>query len=94
MVQAQCLTDAVLTCVQDAASGDTLLHGAVRGADDLPEFVSALIAAGVPASAANREHADTPLHIAARLGHIGVGLLSSSSGWLAGVLLSGRRVSR
>jgi ankyrin repeat protein len=58
--------------VQDEA-GNTLLHTAVSGAADQPDYVSSLLEAGVPVNAANKEH-DAALHLAARQGHVEVGL--------------------
>jgi ankyrin repeat protein len=56
---------------QDEA-GNTLLHTAVSGAADQPaDYVAALLEAGVPVNAANKEH-DTALHLAARQGHVEV----------------------
>lgn len=60
--------------MQDEA-GNTLLHTAISGAAEQPEYVSALVEAGVPINAANKEH-DTALHLAARLGHVEVSLSS------------------
>lgn len=62
---------ACCVCLQDA-EGNTLLHRAVFGEEDLPEYVAALVEAGVPVNAANKEH-DAALHIAARQGHLEVG---------------------
>lgn len=56
------------------AGGNTLLHTAVAGSEDLPEYVAALVEAGVPVNAANKEH-DTALHLAARQGHLEVSCL-------------------
>lgn len=56
--------------VQDAA-GNSLLHTAVLGPDDLPGYVSALVEAGVAVNAANADH-DSALHVAARQGHLQV----------------------
>eukprot|EP00775_Hariotina_reticulata_P012339 gene12339-12472_t len=54
---------------QDAL-GNTHLHVAVSGSEDVPELVTALLAIGVPADATNKD-GDTALHIAARAGHVG-----------------------
>jgi ankyrin repeat protein len=56
--------------LQDAG-GNTLLHRAVSGTEDQPEYVTALVEAEVPVNAENKEH-DTALHIAARQGHLEV----------------------
>lgn len=57
--------------LQDA-DGNTLLHRAVSGPDgELPGYMAALVEAGVPVNAGNREH-DAALHIAARQGHVQV----------------------
>lgn len=54
--------------LQDAA-GNTHLHNAVAGTEDLPELVAALIAVGLAVDAANTD-GDTALHVAARSGHV------------------------
>lgn len=54
--------------LQDAA-GNTHLHHAVAGTEDLPELVAALIAVGLPVDAVNTD-GDTALHVAARTGHV------------------------
>eukprot|EP00878_Enallax_costatus_P044984 GHUV01053803.1.p1 GENE.GHUV01053803.1~~GHUV01053803.1.p1 ORF type:complete len:376 (+),score=151.19 GHUV01053803.1:162-1289(+) len=54
---------------QDDA-GNTHLHKAVLGPNDLPDLVAALLAVGVPGNATNKD-GDTALHIAARAGHLG-----------------------
>ncbi|WIA35240.1 hypothetical protein OEZ86_003701 [Tetradesmus obliquus] len=53
---------------QDAA-GNTHLHNAVSGPEDLPDLVAALLAVGLPADAVNGD-GDTALHVAARAGHV------------------------
>lgn len=53
------------------ADGNSLLHRAVLGDEDLPEYVVALVEAGVPVNAPNKDH-DAALHIAARQGHLEV----------------------
>lgn len=58
--------------LQDDA-GNTHLHKAVSGPEDLPDLVAALLAVGVPGNATNKD-GDTALHIAARAGQLGVGL--------------------
>lgn len=58
--------------LQDAA-GNTLMHSAVSGSEDIPDYVLALAEEGVPINSANKDH-DTALHIAARQGHLQVNL--------------------
>uniref|UniRef100_A0A383VC11 Uncharacterized protein n=1 Tax=Tetradesmus obliquus TaxID=3088 RepID=A0A383VC11_TETOB len=53
---------------QDAA-GNSHLHNAVSGPEDLPDLVAALLAVGLPADAVNGD-GDTALHVAARAGHV------------------------
>lgn len=56
--------------LQDAA-GNTHLHNAVSGQEDLPGLVAALLAVELPANAVN-SNGDTALHMAARAGHVEV----------------------
>lgn len=64
----------VVALWQDAGGG-TLLHRAVAGSEDLPEYVTALVEAGMPVNAADTMH-DTALHVAARQGHLEVSCLT------------------
>lgn len=84
-------TFSLCVCVvllQDAA-GNTLLHTAMGGKNDVPGLVSALVEAGVAVNTANKEQ-DTALHIAARQGHLEV-ISSMTSARQA--FVSGRRLA-
>lgn len=65
-------TTGVGVLLQDA-DGNTHLHNAVVGPEDLPDLVAALLVVGLPPNAVNKD-GDTALHIAARAGHVGVSL--------------------
>jgi ankyrin repeat protein len=71
-----CLT---LYCPLQDAAGNTHLHNAVSGPEDVPELVAALLAVGLPANTVNSD-GDTALHVAARAGHVEVRRMPD--GWL------------
>lgn len=71
--------------MQDAARS-THLHRAAAGTVDQPQLVSALLAAGAPPNASNTDM-DTPLHLAARAGHIQVGVIDIVGSVYSGSML-------